>query len=389
VTDWNVVALDTLAVTPSYVFQTRNLAMVHAAIYDAVNSIERRYPAYKFIVPALPGASSTAAAAQAAHDVLALLYPAQQMALDVALAKSLSIVPDGPDKAAGVNVGKSVAAQIFALRSVDGSATPRPYAPGSGPGAWISEVVPPLPGNAYNWPLVTPWFLDTGAQFRPNGPPRLRSRRYAIDFNEVKSLGRATGSARSVDQTEAALFWAPFAHILWNQAARELSIQYGLALTENARFFAWFNLATADGAIAGFDAKYAFNFWRPITAIHHADEDGNPATTADVTWIPLLNTPNHPDYVSTHSVNAGAAEAVLECVFGARRVSIDLTSSNLPGVTHHYSRLKHITEENNNARVWAGIHFRKAVIDGARLGRRVAGVALKYLGGCDHEEEDD
>jgi hypothetical protein len=148
-------------------------------------------------------------------------------------------------------------------------------------------------------------------------------------------------------------------------------------------------LATADGAIAGFDAKYAFNFWRPITAIHHADEDGNPATTADVTWIPLLNTPNHPDYVSTHSVNAGAAEAVLECVFGARRVSIDLTSSNLPGVTHHYSRLKHITEENNNARVWAGIHFRKAVIDGARLGRRVAGVALKYLGGCDHEEEDD
>jgi len=170
VTDWNIVAFDTIAVTPNYPLQTRNLAMVHAAVYDAVNSIERRYPAYKFIVPALPGASRTAAAAQAAHDVLTLLYPAQQAALDGALAKSLSTIPDGPGKAAGVGVGSSVAAQLFALRSADGSATPRPYTPGSGPGAWVSEVVPPAPGNVYNWPLVTPWFLDTGAQFRPHGP---------------------------------------------------------------------------------------------------------------------------------------------------------------------------------------------------------------------------
>jgi hypothetical protein len=383
VIDWNIIALRTTAAAPfNPPLETRNLAIVHAAMFDAVNSIVGEFRPYAVELSAPEGASPDVAAAAAAHFVLVKLYPAQQALLDAAYAASLAQVPDGPSKTGGIAVGEAVATQILSMRANDGAddAIIAPYTPGSQPGDWIPT--PPAFRKALDpgWGTVRPFFLRVGSQFRPGPPPALTSPQFTHDFIEIKEIGSATSTTRTPDQTDLARFWVSTAPQIWNPAARQVAIAQGLTLSQNARAFALLNLAGADAFIAAWDAKFTYNQWRPVTAIRAADTDGNPDTIADPNWTSLLVTPPFPDYIAGHTTYAGAAEEILENVFGeSPGVTITLTSATAPGVIESYTRFDEIEEGVVEARVLGGIHWRTSSVRGARVGQQVGAFAVCHF----------
>jgi hypothetical protein len=390
VVHWNVVALRTTAGAPfDPPRETRDVAMAQSAVFDAVNSITGGFTPYLDTRPAPPDASTSAAAIAAAHDVLAALYPAQQAALDDEYRASLADVPDGPAKDAGLDTGRQAAAHMLSRRAGDGAdeadATTGPESQ-PGVGAWRPTPPGQKPPLEPGWGRVTPFVLERGSQFRPDAPYRLTSEAYARDFAEVKKLGSETSTDRTAEQTETARFWAATGPQLWNQPVQQLAIGKHLTVTEAARLFAHVNLAGADAAIAAWDTKFAFRQWRPVTAIHEGEADGNPATTADPQWTPLLATPPFPDYVCGHSTYAGALEAVLESYFGQRPgVTMTMTSAAAPGVTHRFTSFAAISDEVVDARVWAGAHWRTSCTVGRSVGldvgRVVAAQTLKPVRG--------
>jgi hypothetical protein len=380
-TDWNTHAT-TLAAAAGLnpLAQSRLFAMMHVATHDALNSIESRYEAY-FYEGSVPGASPEAAVASAAHAVLLANLPAQQWALDTAYAISLAAIPEGPAKQAGIEVGHAVALAILQLRSNDGSSDPMLYTPGTEPGDW--RPTPPLylPAFLPGWGQVTCFAVRSGEQFRPDPPEvfDLTSEKYAREFNEVKSIGDANSTTRTDEQSEIARFWYEPSQAGWNRIGRVVSAQYGLDLWENARLFALLNLALADGYIVGFNIKYHYNFWRPVTAIQAADTDGNPRTIPDPLWLPYLITPMSPDFPSTHSVLGAAAAKVLENYFGTDFISFSMTSgAPFPGITRAFVSFSHAAQENADSRVYAGIHFRSACIHGLRVGERIGAFTFKH-----------
>jgi hypothetical protein len=300
VTDWNQIALATQAAVPGAIRTppaARGLAMMHLAMFDAVNAIDRRFTPYAVEALADPGASPQAASVAAAHAVLVKLYSSRQADLDAAYATSLASIPDGNSKASGISVGESVAVVILALRNGDGSDVTLPYNLGPGPG-----IYQPDPAALFvAWGKVTPFAMKSGAQFRAEGPPALSSEEYANDYNEAKTVGALNSIERTADQTEVALFWMPNIQILFNNVARIAADARHNGLSENARLFALLNMAGADTTIAVMDTKYIYNFWRPREAIHAGDTDGNDQTIADPAWTPLAYIGIHPDYVSQHS----------------------------------------------------------------------------------------
>ena len=307
VTDWNAIAqVTTLPSNPP--FATRNMAIAQLAVFDAVNSIDSEYSPYLVSGPAPAGASPDAAAIAAAHYVLVQLYPAAQVTLDASFAASLAAISDGNPKTAGVTWGESVAQQIVALRTNDGSATVVPYVPGSGPGIWIPTPTAFLPALLPGWGLVTPFFLNSGDQFRVDSPPDLSSDEYTKAFLETKQLGSAL-AVRTQDQSDVPRFWLVPGTQGWNSAARQEAIAEGTSLSQNARIFALLNVTGADAAIACWDTKFTYNTWRPVTAIRAADSDGNPDTDADPTWSSFVVTPPFPEYVSGHACYAGSGSA--------------------------------------------------------------------------------
>src|SRR5262245_41737049 len=322
VLEWNQLALHAVGqarVNPAVA--SRALAITQVAVYDAVNAIDRSFEPYFAHVQASRGASLEAAAAQAAHDTLSALFPSQAATFDAALAADLVGIPPGR-ASQGVEVGQAAAQQILTWRSTDGSTAVVTYTPGTDPGDW--QPTPPafLPALAPQWPYVTPFALSAGSQFRPAPPPALDSAEYAAAFNEVKSLGRAGSTTRTDEQTQIARFWndalgTAFAMGYWNRIAEQVATDQGLGLVQDARVFALLNIAMADAHISCWDAKYAYNLWRPVTAIRAADTDGNPDTEPDATWTPLLVTPNFPSYTSAHSTLSAAAAGVLTALFGA------------------------------------------------------------------------
>jgi PAP2 superfamily len=374
VVDWNVTALDTAAVSNG-VRESYDVALTSAAVFDAVNSITRRYAPYRVRIEADGSESVEAAVASAAHRVLVTRYPDQQADLDAALASTLERVPDGDSEDEGIAIGRATAAALLALREGDGSDDDVEYTPGHGPGAWIPTPPSFSPALEPGWGLVTPFLLRWGSQLRPPPPPALTSRRYTRDFQEVKEIGEASSSTRTPAQTRAAQFWNATGAKLWNQPVRQLVLRHGHGPTAAARAFALLNLAGADAVIATWDAKYAYSQWRPVTAIRAADTDGNPATTPDPDWTPLLNTPPYPDYVSAASTVSGAAEVVLSEIFGRRPGTFSLTSPGLPGVVRTFDSFAAAARENIQARVWSGIHWRTSDHVGRNLGRRIAGHA--------------
>jgi hypothetical protein len=346
------------------------MGIVHAAIYDTVVAIEGGYRPYAIAPTAPPHTSVAAAVATAAHRVLVERFEDQQGVLDDQYVAYMEALPDIEARANGVAVGEEVGAGIVLLRANDGLDSTVPYVQRpAGPGVY-QPAAPVTPLGA-RMPHVLPLALDSASQFRPGGPPALHSGDYTRDFNEVKELGRVGSSARSAEQTAVARFWTDHDVPQWNRSLLRLAAARGLTALETARLLAMAHVAGGDAMIGCFDAKYHYLSWRPVHAVPRADTDGNSRTAPDPRWQPLLPTPNHPEYPSAHGCHTTAIAEVLEGFFGPGRFPFSVDSL-ATGDTRNYQRFKEVVTEVNNARVWAGFHFRYSQEDGAKLGRKIA-----------------
>jgi hypothetical protein len=376
-------------------------AMMHVAIHDALNAIDRRSRPYTFDMQVSPGASPDAAVAAAARDVLVPLIgqlPLEllsQSCIDAGKARveadytaALAAIPNNQAKAQGIAVGQAAAAAILALRADDGAVGgPPPFflnpncPQDTDPGEY--QCTPGTPFIAFEvWEDVTPFVLKDSSQFRPGPPYKVDTKKYTADFNEVKSFGGdgiTTRSERTADQTEIALYWWESSPLKWNRIARIVSVDRGLGLWENARLFGLLNLALADGYIAMVDSKNHYNYWRPVTAIQTGDTDGNPDTTGDPAWTPLRGTPPDQDYASGHSIEGGAGAEVLKQFFGTDRISFQDCSVTLPArdcsdpspKLRSYTSFSQAAVENAYSRILIGFHFRKSVEEGTDYGRQI------------------
>ena len=401
VIEWNTLATNAVeGITaasppglPPYV-EARLYAMTFVAMHDSLNAVQRRFAPYA-CETRQPGASPTAAAATAAHDVLVALLPGAASTFDAAYATQMADEPDAgrPRHDAGVQLGQRCAAAILGRRANDGAAAAlEPYVPDAFPGAYRPtfpfdqpELPPGTPFPLYGfvadpqWVRVKPFVLDSGAQFRAPPPYTVVDIRYAIDVDEVQRYGAAVGSARTADQDEIALFWKENSPLGWNRVARGLAQARRLDGWEAARLFALLQLAEADAYLTSFDSKYHYRFWRPYTANRLADLDANPFTHADPNWMPFDPvTPPVPDYTSAHSAAGGAARAVLSRFFGTDAVSFDLASTTLPGTTRHYASFTEAADENGLSRILIGYHFRLAVEAGRRQGESVGAWVFEH-----------
>jgi len=378
VVQWNGILLGivrTPGAQPATIHSTRSFAIMHAAIYDAVNSIEGTNQPYLVRLAGAPrDASQEAAAAVAAHEVLVELYPGVQAMLDAELQTSLDQIPRGAAKTSGMEIGQMVADNILSVRASDGSAAPaQSFVPGTNPGDYQSTP-PNFPKPAFtNWAQVTPFALSRADQFRPAPPPPLTSDGYAQSFNEVKSLGQNTSSVRTADQTLIGRFWGGAIQNYWNEIAQTAAVGSGLDVARSARLFALLNLSLADTVIAFYDAKYTYRFWRPVTAIRAAHQDGNAQTDADPNWLPLpTNTAADPSYPGAHAAISGAAAAVLDSFFRQDRFKLEVTSEVMPGVLRSFNGFSGAADEASVSRIYAGQHFSFDENAGRRLGRKVA-----------------
>jgi hypothetical protein len=373
VTEWNLNATNALIVTAAQPPQQSvpHLAMVHGAVYDAVNAIDGGHDGYLISSRlAMPSDSKDAAAATAAYRVLVQLVPAQQPVLEVQYAASLAAIPDGSSKSRGIAVGDAAAAAMIAARTNDGRFGSFRFAAGAGTGVW-KPVLPAFVNDPSAWLKdVKPFLIRSSSQFRSNGPLELASRKYAQELAEVKQLGSATSTARTADQTLAARYWAENPPATWSRIFRTVSAQEQLSVVENARFFAMLYMTAADALISVWDDKARCSFWRPITAIREADTDGNPRTEPDAGWLPLIATPPYPEHPSGHAGLSGSFAKTLQHFFGTDKVA--WSDTNNAGLTRSFTRFSQAIDEIVDARVWSGIHFRTADEQGERIGRQVA-----------------
>ncbi|WP_249999408.1 vanadium-dependent haloperoxidase [Actinoplanes sp. M2I2] len=379
VADWNAVAVTTLGGDTTKVVPENflYLGFVHAAIYDAVVGLHPRYEPYRRHGQAPRGASATAAAAAAGHKILETYSPYAQSALDDALAASLAGVPDGAAKQAGITYGERVAGDLIAQRANDGRNAPVQFTPTPAPGVWRPTPPANLP-MAVPWlGRVTPLLARSPAQFTPPAPPSLTSRRYTRDFLEVKAMGSATSTSRTAAQTATARFFSGNAVVQLNTALRDQAAARNLDIVDAARMFAATAMTTADVAILTWRSKLDTAFWRPLTAIHLAGADGNPDTTADPSWTPMIAAPNYPDHVSGYNSVVAATSRSLEHVVGPR-LDLKLTSTAVPGEVRHYRGGATFRADVVDARIWLGIHFRTADTAARTLGVDLADWAARH-----------
>ena len=371
VADWSLIAQNAIvAVGRKFPGEAAvYMGIVHATIYDVVVAVEGGYRPYALTPTVPPNTSVDAAVASATHRVLVGRFPDQQASLDDVYFAYLDGIPDGDPKTHGILVGEEAGVGMLLLRTNDGLDSPVPYVQRS-PGPGVYEPTAPATPLGTRMPHVMTLALETASQFRPNGPPALSSGEYARDFNEAKDLGRFDSSARTAEQTALARFWTDSDIPQWNRNLLRLADARGLTAIETARMLAMAHVAGGDAMIGCFDAKYHYLSWRPVHAIRRADTDDNLLTVPDPTWQPLLPTPNHPEYPSAHACHTTAIAEALESFFGPGRTSFSLDSL-VTGETRYYDRFKDVVEEVNNARVWAGFHFRYSDEDGSKLGRKV------------------
>jgi membrane-associated phospholipid phosphatase len=393
VVEWNRTLLTivrTPGAQPATIHPTRSFAIMHAAIYDAVNAIDETHKPYLVLIDASHFASQEAAAAGAAHEVLVKLYPSFQATLDNRLQQELAQLPDA-GKAAGLSIGKTVADRILALRSGDGSAAqPIPFVFGNAPGDYQSTP-PNFPKQPQftHWSHVTPFAIEKASQFRPGAPPRLTSDRYSDAFNQVKADGIAGSTAATADEALTGRFWNGAIQNYWNEIAQTASLAHHLTTARNARLFALLNLSFADSVIAFYDAKYTYNFWRPVTAIRAAVTDGNPETVADPNWLPEVgNTAPDPSYPGAHAViSAAGSEVLTSFFFHERDFDFVVTSEVLPGVERAFESFRAAAEEATLSRIFAGQHFLFDLTAGRRLGDDVADFVVdNFLTALDRDD---
>jgi hypothetical protein len=368
---WNQVALINVPGSPPQT--TRGIAMVNVAMHDAVSRTYNQPKFYNAGVSA-PGGNARAAASVAAHDVLVALNPANAAIYDAALSESLALVGNGTAKTNGITTGAAFAAATILARTGDGSSAVVPYVPSGLPGRWKPTPPANAPAALPQWGGVDPFLMSSGDQFRPGPPPALSSAEYAAAYNEVKVVGSATATLgeRSADQTASAVFWAAAGGTTWLRVALDEGDTAGLSTLENARLFARLMTAAADTQIAGFDAKYFYDHWRPVTAIREGDTDGNDATVADATWTPLNAAPAHPSYVSTlSSVSAASAEILADAFGDAQNFCLTISGNSRCWTSYSEAVL-----DASNSRLWGGIHWRFDNEAGREMGRQIGLLAL-------------
>jgi hypothetical protein len=375
ITDWNATTNGLVANDVGNNPRLRTLAIVHVAMSDAINTVQNRYVRVVATHPAAPGASAEAAAAAAAQHVLTKTYPEQKAKIQEAYAASLKAIPEGPAKTDGMKLGVEVADAVLADRATDGTDAADTYRPHAAPGAYVPTTTPVWESYAH----AKPWVFKSAAQFRTGPPPALTSAEWARDYNDVKNLGGIKSTARTAEQTEAVKFWGNVNFGgAWQGAARELATKHKLPLAESARLFALLNMTLANAYIVNWDAKYVYNFWRPVTAIRNGDRDGNDATERDAGWTSFNPTPMHPEYPSQASLNATIACAVLESVFGpVKAIPFTATDVRDPKKTRPFASLADMAEEHKNARIWGGVHYRFAIRASEDVGQKVAAYMIE------------
>jgi hypothetical protein len=379
ITDWDdkaivaVTPLSSLGGTSPYMAQ-RMMAMVHAAMFDAVNSVERRYRPYLVQLPADPGTSKEAAAAAAAAAVLSTIDEKTAGEMKTALASYLASVPDSAAKSDGLKLGEAVAAKVLDARKNDGSDAPDAYRPRTTPGVYIPTAIT----ISSMWPNMKPFAIATPSQFRPQPPLSLDSAAWAADYNEIKTYGGQVSAKRTAEQTEIARFWLVGPPVAYHPFVRRLVLAKQMSVVDSARLMALVSVGLTDAIIAVLDAKYHYNFWRPITAIRNGDIDGNPATDRVASWQPIANTPMHPEYPCAHCIQSGSVAAVVTAVLGTEDIpEIVLTSPTAPGVTRRWTSMTAFADEIASARIWAGFHYRFSTRVGTAMGLRVGDYVVK------------
>jgi len=368
ITDWNAVAYDIMhTINVDGAPAARALAIMHVAQADAVNTIQNRHTRYAYHGKLQPDGSSEAAAASAARNALLALFPVQRPRIEEAYAANMRALPDGPSKTVGETIGAEAAAAVVANRAADKTTVPDTYRPMTTAGVWI-PTTPPITAQ---YAQAKPWGFDRSDQFRPGPPPGLASAEYARDYNETKTLGGMRSAQRTPEQTEAVKFWSqPNLGLAWHQAARQLANARRLELAECARLFALLSMAHANTFIVDWDAKFHYNFWRPLTAIRNGDIDGNDSTERDAGWLPLNATPMHPEYPSQAAIQAGAISALFSAVLGNNSASaVTIVDSVDPKITRQFASIAALTEEQRMVRIWGGIHFRSSLYASDAMGR--------------------
>ena len=374
--DWNAKA-DSLAAEKQLLNapNARGQAMLHIAMFEAVNAIDRRYAPYKLNLTADRAASREAAAAAAAYDVLLALHPDKKADLDAALAGSLAGIAENEAKSKGIELGKQAAAGIIALRAKDGSNTPEDYRPATTAGVYVPTTTPIESTSS----KIKPFAMTSASQFRAAPPPALTSETWTRDLNEIREIGSNASTRRSAEQTTIARFWFFTGPRTYNTIVRQIASNRKMDLVDCARLYALTSIAGADAFIAVFEAKYTYNLWRPVTAIRNADLTANPATPREASWQPLGVTPMHPEYPCAHCITASAVSTVLQHVVGDEVGEITLASPTAPGVTRKWTRLQDYSDEVSNARIYAGFHYRFSTEAGKDMGKKIGDLTAATL----------
>jgi hypothetical protein len=381
ITDWDskavvvVAPMSSLGNTMPYMAE-RIMAMVHAAMFDAVNSIEPRYRPYLMQLPANPAASKEAAAAAAAATVLASIDDKTAGEMKTTLATYLASMPEGTAKSDGIRLGMAVAANVIEARADDGCDAPDAYRPRTSPGVYIPTAITI---NSM-WPEMKPFAIASRSQFRPKPPIALDSREWAADYNEIKDYGGLRSTKRTAQQTETARFWLIGAPVAYHPFVRQLVTVRQMSVIDSARFMALVALGLNDAFIAVLDAKYHYNFWRPVTAIRNGDIDGNPDTEIEATWQPIAVTPMHPEYPCAHCILSGTVAGIVKATLGSTDIpEIAMTSPTAPGVTHRFTDMTAYTQEIANARIWSGFHYRFSTRAGTEMGYQIGDYVAKSV----------
>ena len=378
VTQWNTFACELIG-PPSFDTPTANrtAAIMHTAIYNAVNAITKKYPASGSILEAPSGASVDAAVAAAAYATLKPLVPLKQGDIESKYQATLAMIPDGKSKTDGIAVGMKAASEILAARADDGYGALENYRPYTIPGVYVPTVIPLVS----HWPQRKPWVMTSASQFRPGPPPDLKSELWARDYNEVRAIGRNTNSRRTPEQTDIARFWEATGPTIYHGVIRSVAEMPGREITRNARLLMAMTQAMDDAIIAVFDAKYHYNFWRPITAIRNGDIDGNDATERDPSWTPFINTPMHPEYPCAHCIVSGTVGTIIQAEIGDTPVPVLATNSpTAVNSKRTWMKIEDFMQEVSNGRIYDGVHYRTSAEVGTAMGRKIgAAAAAKYL----------
>jgi len=353
----------------------RAMAIVEVSAYEAVNAVTGKFPAGRVKLERAKGASVEAALASATRAALAALAPSQAQAIQASYEAALAGIPEGASKAAGIAVGERSAAAVLALRAADGWDIAETYRPAAAPGQYVPTPVPLMS----EWGRRKPWVLASPDQFRPPPPPALSSEVWARDHQEIRRMGARSGSARTAEQTTAARYWEGSGPAMYVVVVRSALQGAGREVTESTRLLATAAMAMDDALVAVMDAKWTYRFWRPITAIRNADQDGNDATVRDASWLPLIDTPQHPEYPCAHCIVAGAVAAVLEAGFAGGSIpALSGTSPALPGVTRTWATPADLVKEVSEARICDGVHYRTSTEVGAAMGRKIGALAAEH-----------